>query len=92
MLFSPLPAALLGIAQVVGHLQVHPEFRRSFEKRAKPDRRVSCDASFILQNRCDRLGGIPFASALDARVRLLRPFGEQPRHPPGRQRGRKCEA
>jgi hypothetical protein len=30
-----------GIAQIVGHLQVHPEFRRCFEKRSQPDRRVA---------------------------------------------------
>ena len=29
---------LLGVAQVVGHLQVHPEFRRRFKKRPEPDR------------------------------------------------------
>src|SRR6266404_889778 len=50
---------LLGVTQVVGHLQVHPEFRGRFEKRSQPDRRVSCDASFILQNRRDPVGRHP---------------------------------
>jgi len=36
----PAGQRLLGVTQVVGHLQVHPEFRRRFEKRSQPDRRV----------------------------------------------------
>ena len=67
----PRRQRLLGVTQVVGHLQVHPEFRRRFEKRSQPDRRVPCDASFILQNRGDLVGSTPivFASAF-----ALRPF------------------
>ena len=57
--FSPSPAAPSRHYQVVGHLQVHPEFRRRFEKRSQPDRRVPCDASFILQNRRDPVGRHP---------------------------------
>jgi hypothetical protein len=35
---------LLGVTQVVGHLQVHPKFRRRFEKCSQPDRRIPCEA------------------------------------------------
>ena len=38
-LSHPRRQRLLGVTQVVGHLQVHPEFRRRFEKRSQPDRR-----------------------------------------------------
>jgi len=58
-LSHPRRQCLLGVTQVVGHLQVHPEFRRRFEKRSQSDRRVSCDASFILQNRRDPVGRHP---------------------------------
>ena len=47
-LSHPRRQRLLGVTQVVGHLQVHPEFRRRFEKRSQADRRVPCDASFVL--------------------------------------------
>ncbi len=35
---------LTPFTQVVGHLQVHPKFRRHFEKCSQPDRRVPCEA------------------------------------------------
>jgi hypothetical protein len=43
-LSHPRGQRLLGVMQVVGHLQVHPEFRGCFEKRSQPDRRIPCDA------------------------------------------------
>ena len=58
-LSNPHRQCLLGVTQVVGHLQVHPEFRRRFEERPKTDRRVTRDASFILQNRRDPVGQHP---------------------------------
>ena len=49
MLFLTLAgSAFSAVTQVVGHLQVHPEFRRRFEKRSQADRRIPCDPSFIL--------------------------------------------
>jgi hypothetical protein len=41
MLFLTSWQSLFGVTQVVGHLQVHPEFRGRFEERPKADRRVS---------------------------------------------------
>jgi hypothetical protein len=37
-LSHPRRQRLLGVTQVVGHLQVHPEFRRRFEKHFQTDR------------------------------------------------------
>ena len=55
----PRRQRLLGVAQIVGHLQVHPEFRRRFKKRSQADRRVPRNTSFILQNRRDPVGRHP---------------------------------
>ena len=58
-LSHPRRQRLLSVTQIVSHLQVHPEFRRRFEKRPQPDRRFPCDASFILNNRCYPVGRHP---------------------------------
>ena len=52
----PRKQCFLSVTQVAGRLQIHPEFRRRFEKRSQPDRRVPRDASFIHQNRRDPVG------------------------------------
>ena len=50
---------LFGVTQIVGHLQVHPEFRGRLEECSQANRRVPRDASFALQNRCDPIGRDP---------------------------------
>ena len=60
---------LFGVAQVVGHLQVHPEFRRCFEKRSQPNPVSPMIPLSSFRIAVIRLGGTPIAFANTFAVR-----------------------
>ena len=57
----PSRQCLFGVTPIVGHLQVHPEFRQRLEKRSQSDRRAPVRPLSSFRIAVIRLGGTPFA-------------------------------